>query len=186
MRQLYYCIFSAANLASLFIEKEKWLEKIFHKLSSHIFTTLYLCLLYVSVQYKSPSFYALDPILSLRGISPKTVVCPSSQINFLFSNELLPSSINHIIFSTKKEERKKIKDGWKGKSRREKGGYQGERGRGGRKEKNISFDLVSSFLYDLISLLPPLQKCCLKDSLVLTAPSLFHFSLALNPLQSGF
>lgn len=133
---------------------------------------------------RSPSFYALDPILPLRGISPIIVVCPSSQINFLFSNELLPSSINHIIiFSSKKEEkkeeRKKIKEGGKGKSRREREGYQREGG--GRREENTSFDLIPSFLYDLISLLPPLQKCCLKDLPILTAPNLFHLLSCLEP-----
>lgn len=72
---------------------------------------------FLSLSYvRSLSFYALDPILPLRDISPIIVVCASSQINFLFSNKSLPSSINHIIiFSSKKkgrkEERKKRNGG---------------------------------------------------------------------------
>lgn len=86
-----------------------------------------------------------------------------------FSDGLFSSAFNHVvIFSSKKKEKKEgKKEGRVGGQRR--AGREGRKGEGGegrkegRSKGRNSFDFMSTFSYDLISLLLPLQKHCLKD-----------------------
>lgn len=91
------------------------------------------------------------------------------------------------MFLSRKKERKKGREGDRKRraGEREKGGERKggkeRKGRKGRKKENASFDLISPFSHDVISLLLPLQKYCLKDIPIITAPNSRHLLSFLEP-----